>query len=91
MSKQLSPELVKEIREDTLFQPLISYIKEKIIELDTVQDMENLSNKEAAEKSKSNAIAIKKLVEIFEPLINPREIKEQSIDDVQKAKDRYGL
>lgn len=87
----LSPEIIKYIKEDSAFQIFLNYVASVIENLDTVEGMEKLSDKEAAEKAKVNALTIKKLKEILSPVVDFNERSGPSIASVKKAKDDVGL
>lgn len=89
--EELSPEIIKTLREHPVFQQLVKYIAFKIYELDTVEGMDELSEQQAAEKAKCHALAIRKLLDIFSPLIEDRRKKEVSEEEVKLAKSKFGL
>lgn len=91
MDNHLSHELVEAIKDDPRFEALQVYITNEIFKLDTVQNLEGLSDKEAGQQAKVNALTIKKLLQIFDPFINPRNPRVPSIAEVKGAKGKYGL
>lgn len=89
--EELSPEMIKTLREHPVFQQLLKYVAFRIYELDTVEGMEELSDQQAAEKAKCHALAIRKLLEIFIPLIEDRRKKEITEEEIELAKGKFGL
>lgn len=89
--EELSPEAIKTLREHPVFIQLVKHITFKIYELDTLDGMEELSDQQAAEKAKSHALAIRKLLEIFKPLIEDRHKRELTDEEIEQAKGKFGL
>lgn len=89
--EELSPETIKTLREHPVFQQLVKYIAFKIYELDTVSGAAGLSRDEAGDIAIARDIAIQKLLEIFNPLIENRHKKEATEEEIKQAKSKFGL
>ncbi len=87
----LSPDLIKQLKDDGLFKQFQEFIIEKIEELELIGDLEGLKNEEAGELVRSRSLAAKKLRELLSPFVDFREKSEPTVEQVQKAKDKHGL
>lgn len=87
----ISEQAIKKLKNDAQFQELFAYIVSQIEELDTVDNLLELSNLEAGEEAKVRAKAKQKLYEIMEPFIKFSEKKEPTAEEIETAKKRVGL
>ncbi len=87
----ISESAIKAIQNQNSFSELREHIKSEIDELNSVSGLEGLSNAAAGEEAKIRAKTFDRLVKIFAPILNFREKKEPSPEDVQRVKDRTGL
>ncbi len=84
-------DLIKKLKSDPAFSEFVSFILSEIEELDTVDGLEKLTNKEAGEEAKVRSKAKAKLYEIVKPFVEYAEKKEPTEDDIKEAKGRVGL
>lgn len=86
----MNDELQKALREDPKFQAFISDAQSKIEELDSVDDLEELTNEEAGEEAKIRKKAKDKLYAILYPFTREENRRERTIEEVRKAKRQAG-
>ena len=87
----LSEELIKKLREDTSFNIFMEYAQEKILELDSVANLSGFSNERTGEEVKARALALKKIIDIFEVVWNFNEKVPVSIIEKETAKNKFAL
>lgn len=87
----MSDEFIKKLNDNPDFTIFKKWLMGKIEELDSVIDLDSLSNNEAGEEAKVRHKALNKLYEILSPFINVREEKEKSTEEIHKAKKRFGM
>lgn len=87
----ISDEAAKKIRDDNNFKEFRDHILDEIDSLNSVEGMIELSNEDAGELSRINALTILKLRKILSPFIDFAQKKEPSANDIQKRKQRFGL
>ena len=87
----LSEELIKKLREDTSFNIFMEYTQEKMLELDSVANLSGFSNERTGEEVKARALALKKIIDIFEVVWNFNEKVPVSITEKETAKNKFAL
>lgn len=87
----LSDELKRNLKENTYVQEYFRYVADKILSLDTVQDLGKASVKRAGETVKARALAIKILQEILSPIVDFSEKREPTEKEIELAKKKAGL
>lgn len=88
---QLSQQSIKEINNSSTFAEFRDWIFEKIVELNSVDGLSDMTNEEAGEEAKVRLKTISVIKEIFEPVIKFSEKKEPSIEQIAQKKVKYGL
>jgi hypothetical protein len=87
----MDKDLIKQIKDSPYFEQLQEYINSKINELNSLDGLEGLSNEQAGEEAKARVLALNKLWEILKPFIEQREKREPTTEEIQKAKEKYGV
>lgn len=87
----LSDELIKKLKDDPYVQQYMEFVVGKILELNSLEDLERASVKKAGETAKARATAMKMLKEILSPLIDFNEKREPTAEEVDAAKRKVGL
>jgi hypothetical protein len=87
----MNEDTIKKLKDNRDFKEFQAWIIEKISDMDSVEGLSLLSNDAAGEEAKVRQKTKEKLIEILSPVLNLPEPKEPSIEEVQRAKNRYGL
>lgn len=87
----LSNDLIKQIKESSIFEPLQEYILSKIGELDTVAGLQGLTLEQAGEEVLVRQKALVKLEEILKPFMESREKRGHTVEEIEKSKRKYGV
>jgi len=87
----LSTETIKNLNNNRSFTLFKIHIMEEMDGLDSVRGLEDMSNIEAGETARIRAMAFSMLVTLLEPLMNFKEKKNPSLEQIQKKKDKVGL
>ncbi|MFA5395219.1 MAG: hypothetical protein WC346_04295 [Methanogenium sp.] len=88
----LSSEFIKKLKKDSDFQEFLSYIVEVIDSLDNLRGFDTKNkNEQLGEQLRARIIARDKLYEILRPFVDFQEKKEPSKEQINKAKERFGL
>ena len=86
----LNPTLIKKLNNNLDFQIFKRWLVQQIITLDSVDDLEEMSNEKAGEEAKIRSKTKATINKILAEFILP-EPKEPSIERLQKAKNKGGL
>ena len=84
-------ELIRALRKDPHFIEFQKIIIDKIDELNSIDDLKDLSNKKAGETVRVRAMVASKLQEILAPFVDFNEKREPTTEQVEAVKKRVGL
>jgi len=84
-------ELIKALRKNPHFVEFQKFVINKIDELNSIDDLKDLSNKKAGETVRVRAMAASKLQEILAPFVDFKEKREHTAEEINVAKKRAGL
>ncbi len=87
----ISSDTISNLNNSNSFKEFCDYILENLKELDSIKGLSELSNTEAGETAKARAIAINMLLEILTPVLNHKEKRDPTVEEIQVKKDQYGL
>lgn len=87
----LSDELIKKLKDYPAFQEYLVYIIAKIEELDSIDGLEQMTNQRAGEEAKVRGKATAKLYELLAPFVELTEKREPTKEQVNQAKEKFGL
>lgn len=86
----MNDELKKSLQGDPKFQQFIKEAQGKIEQLDSVDDLDNLTNKEAGEEAKIRKKAKDMLYAILYPFTAERNRRDKTTEEVREAKRKAG-
>lgn len=84
-------DLVKRLKDYPAFQEFLDYIVSEIEKQDTVEGLENLPNEQAGEEAKIRAKTKERLYQILKPFLDFKEKREPTEEEINKAKEKFGL
>jgi len=87
----LSEDLIRNLRNNSAFQQFQIYMLEKISELDSINGIKDMTNEHAGETVKARLMALNILEEILSPVLDFKEKRDHTIQEIQAKKDLYGF
>lgn len=87
----LSDRLIKSLKNDSAFQQFQDYAIDKVKELDSISDLNDLTNEQIGEEARARVLAINKLQAILAPFMDFREKQEVNKKEIAKKKRKFGL
>jgi len=84
-------ELIRALRKDPHFIEFQKIIIDKIDELNSIDDLKDLSNKKAGETVRVRAMVASKLQEILAPFVDFKEKREHTAEEIEAVKSKVGL
>lgn len=87
----LNKELIRKLKEDPAFGEFMRDAFVQIMELDTVDGTEEMSNEDAGAEAKARSKAKRIVTTIFRPFLEFTERKEPTEAELKEAGARYGL
>jgi hypothetical protein len=87
----LNDEIVKRLKDNSDWQAFQFWVVEKIDELKIFDGVQSMSDTEAGQEVRAREKAALKLVEILEPFVSYREVKEKTEKEKAEAKKKFGL
>ncbi len=87
----MNEELIKRLKNNTDFLEFSDYILDVIVDMDTVNGLDNFTNESAGEEAKVRLKTKLKLYKILKPFVDFQEKTEPTEEEIKKAKNKYGL
>lgn len=84
-------ELIEKLKNSPDFIQFEKWVIGEVNKLDTVEDLEGMSDKRAGQEAKIRSLSKNKLIQILTPFINFSEKKAVSEEQLKEAKDKARL
>ncbi len=82
---------IKRLKNDNDFQQFVKYAMRRVKTLNNLKGLDELSNERAGEEAKIRRQCIDTMTVMMEPFLQETQKKEQSVEDVKRAKKRAGI
>ncbi len=87
----ISQEVIKSLKDNPYFKIYQDHVLEQMSSLNSIADLSDLSDEQAGQLARARALAINILKDILAPVMDFKEKREPTTEEIQKKKKRYGI